>query len=296
MALVPNGSGGWAYAEQGVPPEYVARGATTVTQYQQLASQDLSDRQIGAQREIADQQQALNEKQFAAQQEQYAQQQQQVDEQAARQSQYDTGRAAALAEGTQAVEGAFSKFSPVYFQQYARDYMTKAQDQIDYQKRDATKNLGFALARQGISSSQAGVNQTGLIDETAGRAAAEQTALAQTDAANRQAQTAAAKQNLLTQVGASQSIGSPIAGSSVQDIENSLQTQRNAISGITSSAGDVTASLNAVPTVNTLGSIFSGVLGGAGNLLGGIQAGQISGQFNKGLAGTNPGGSSTRID
>jgi len=293
MTMVPNGSGGWAFAEEGVPPEYVAKGATTVTQYQQLASQDLSDRQIAAQREIADQQQALNEKQFGAQQEQYAQQQRQVEEQAERQSQYDTGRAGALAEGNRSIENAFAQFSPEYFQGYARDYMAKAGDQIDYQKDQATKDLGFQLARQGISSSQAGVNQTGLIDETAGRAAAEQTALAQQQAAALQGNTAAAKQNLLNQVAASQSIGSPIAGSSVQDINNSLQTQRNAISGITSSAGDVTSSLKAVPTVNSLGSIFSGVLGGAGSLLGGVQSGQIQGHFGRGLAGTSPGGSST---
>jgi hypothetical protein len=263
----------------------------TVTEYQQMAAQDLSDKQIQSQKDIAGQQQTFNEQQAQAQADQYAQQQKQVTEQADRQSQYDTGRAATLADSTNQINTAFSRFSPEYFKQYAKDYLSKAQDQIDYQRRQATKDLGFALARQGIGSSQAGVNQTGLIDETAGRATAEQTEAAQQAAAGLQTDVANARQNLGTQVINAQSIGSPIAGSTIQDVNTALQTQRNAVSPLATSAGDVASSLQAVPTVNTLGSIFSGVLGGAGNFVGGLQSGQIMGQFRSGLAGTSPRGS-----
>lgn len=283
------------WVEQGVPGEYANRGVTTVAQYQTEAAKDLSDRQIAAQRDIAAQQQAFNEAQFRAQQEQYAQQQRQTQEQAERQTQYDTGRGQALTEGMGQIDQAFARFSPEYFKGYARDYLAKGQDQIDYQRRQATKDLGFQLARQGIGSSQAGINQTGLIDETAGRATAEQTDLAQNAAAGLRTDVANARQNLGTQLVNAQSIGSPIAGSSIQDVNNSLQTQRNAISGVASNAGDVASTLTAQPTVNTLGSIFSGILGAGGNFLGGLQSGQIMGQFQKGLGGTNPSGGSTRF-
>src|SRR5580765_2068609 len=179
-----SGATNYYYTEQGVPGEYAARGAQTVSQYQTMASQDLSDKQIAANKEIAAQQAAFNEKQFAYEQEQYAQQQQQTNEQAARQSAYDTGRAQLLGEGTNQINTAFSKFSPEYFSQYAKDYMSKATDQIDYQKQQAQKDLAFGLARQGISSSQAGINEQGLLEETAGRATAEQTANAQQAEAN----------------------------------------------------------------------------------------------------------------
>ena len=116
-------------------------------------AQDLSDKQIAAQKAIADQQAGVQPATGRRQQQQYQQQQDQATQQAPRQSDYDTGRAQLLQQGTQQVSDAFSQFSPDYFNQYAQDYMSKAQDQIDYQKQQAQKDLGFALARQGISSS-----------------------------------------------------------------------------------------------------------------------------------------------
>jgi hypothetical protein len=295
MGIVRGSEGQIFWVEQGVPPEYAERGATTVAQYQTMASQDLSDKQIKAQAAIAEQQQALNTRQFEAQQEQTQQQQSQVDEQARRQSEYDIGRSQLLGEGTNQINQAFARFSPEYFQQYSRDYLAKAQDQIDYQQRQAQKDLGFALARQGLGVSQAGINQQGLLQETAGRATAEQTANAQQAAANLQANVAGAKQNLMTQLASSESIGSPIAGGSPEAVNQALQTQRSAISGVTNAAGDVTASLNAVPTVNTLSNIFGGILGSAGQFIAGNQAGRVLPAFQRGFAGTDPSGSSTRI-
>jgi hypothetical protein len=153
--------------------------------------------------------------------------------------------------------------------------------------------LAFATARQGISSSQANVNQLGLIDETAGRATAEQTANAQQAAASLQANTVDARQNLVNQVVASTNIGSPIAGRTIEDVGNALQTQKSAVSGVASNAGDTVASLQAVPNPGTLGTLFSGVLGAGGSLLGGIQAGNVRTAVNRGLAGTSPSGSSS---
>lgn len=284
--------------EAGVPQEYVDRGATTVAQYQTMASQDLSDKQLAAQQQIADQQQAFNQQQADAQKAQYDAQQKQVQDQAARQTTYDTGREQLVQQGAQQVNDAFSQFSPDYFNQYAKDYMSKAQDDITYQQNIAEKNLGFQLARQGISSSQAGVNQQGLIDESAGRATAEQTANAQSAEQQLQGQVASAKQNLLGQVTASESIGSPIAGSTIDDVNAALNTQKSAISGITTNAGDVTASIQGVPTVSPISNIFANVLGSAGSYLGGLQSNAALGAYKAaasgGLAGTSPNASSTK--
>jgi hypothetical protein len=280
------GNRGTRSVQDGVPDEYALRGAITVPQYQQMAAADLSDKQIAAQREIADQQNALNVQQFQAQQDQYAQQQKQVQDQAERQTAYDTGRSQLLGEGTQKVNDAFASFSPDYFQKYANDYMSKAQDQIDYQKQIAQKALAFGLARQGISSSQAGINQAGLLQETSGRATAEQTAAAQQAANQLQSNVAQTKQNLLGQVQSSESIGSPIAGSNIQDVNNALQTQRSAITGLTSTAGDTVSSLQGVPQVNSIGDIFAGLINTGSSLYGGLNAGGIAQQAALGRAGS----------
>jgi hypothetical protein len=281
------------YAEVGVPAEYVARGINTVAGYQQAAAQDTSDKQIQAQQQIATQQQAFNQQQADTQQQEFQQQQDQANAQAQRQSEYDTGRAQALGDASNQVNTAFAKFSPDYFQQYAKDYVSKAQDQIDYQKAQAEKNLAFGVARQGISDSQATVNQQGILDETAGRATADQTANAQQAAAQLQQNTAQARANILGQVANAQSIGSPIAGSTTEDVNAALNTQRSAISGIANTAGDTAASLQAVPVVNTLGNLFASAITSGGNALGGFNAGNVSQQVKAGLAGTSPGGTST---
>jgi hypothetical protein len=285
----PNGQTYQAFVEQGVPDGYAQQGITTVAQYQAKAAQDLGDKQIAAQQKIADQQQTFNQQQADQQKAQYDQQIQQAQDQASRQSEYDTGRATLLGQGTQQVNDAFSKFSPDYFNQYAEDYMSKAQDDISYQRNIAQKNLGFQLARQGISSSQAGVNQEGLIDENAGRATALQTANAQSAEHQLQGNVAAAKQNLLGQVTSSESIGSPIAGSSEQDVNAALNTQKSAISGVSSQAGDVTSSLAGVPTVSPLSNIFANVLGSAGSYLGGLQSNVALGAYQRAAAGGGTG-------
>ena len=289
-----DGNGQAAYAEAGIPQDYVEKGARTVTQYQEMAQQDLSDQQIAAQKEIAAQQADANAIAYGHQADLQVQQQAQTQQQANYQTQYDTERAKQLQDAQDQISGAFSRFSPDYFNQYVKDYMAKATDPITYQQNEAQKQLQFALARQGISSSQAGVNQEGLIQETAGRATDQAASDAQDAVNTLKSNVANARQNLIQQVGAAQSIGSPIAGSTIDDVNQALQTQRSQISGVSNTAGDVAASLQAVPQVNTLSNIFANVLGAGGSLLGGAQSGNIMSKFNAGLAGTDPGGTSTR--
>lgn len=277
------------YAEAGVPLDFVKRGAVTNTQYQLMAQQDLSDKQITAQKDIAQKQQDFNQQQFDYQKGLAQQQQQQVDEQANRQTEYDQGRSTLLGEGTKKVNDAFSGFSDDYFKNFAGAYMSKIQDQVNFQKAEAQKQLAFGMARQGIGDSQAMANKQGLLAETEGRTIADESVNAQNQANQLRSNVAAARQNLLGQVTSSESIGSPIAASDEPGIQSQLQTQRQAISGVTNSAGDVTASLQGVPTVNTLSNIFASVLGSAGSYLGGVQANQSLGYLRAGLAGRDPG-------
>jgi hypothetical protein len=285
------------WVEQGVPGQYAARGATTVAQYQTMASQDISNQQIAAQQSIASQQQAFNEQQLQYQQQQAQQQQDQANQQAALQSSYTTQRQDLLTQGADQINQAFSQFTPDYFNQYAQDYMSKAQDDITYQQQQAQKAEAFQTASQGISDSQANVNQQGLIQEDAGRATAEQTANAQQAEAQLQSNVSTAKSNLLGQVQSAEAIGSPIAGTSAGDVQSSIDTQRSAISGVTSQAGDIVSSLGAVPTVSPLSNIFAGVLGTAGSVASGTQASSALNAFKNagmgagvpGLGGTSPG-------
>lgn len=276
------------WVEQGIPDAYILRGATTVNQYQNMAAQDLSDKSIAAQREIAAQSQQFNQQQAQEQKQQIEEQKQETQQQANYQSQYDAGRAQALQEGQGRIDQAFARFTPEYFQQYTNDYMNKVNDQINYQRAQAQKDLAFQMARQGLTGSQAFANEQGKIAETAGRTQAEQLALAQADTDALRQRTASARQNLLNQVVQAQSIGSPIAGSTIDDVNANLTQQKNAISGVTSTAGDVTASLGGVPVVNTLSNIFGSVAGGVGAGLQGLNQGNIRVAINRGLAGTPP--------
>jgi len=252
--------------------------------------QELSAKQIAAQKAISDQQLALfNQQQFDYQKQLADKQQAQADAQAQRQTEYDTGRTNLLAEGSKAVNDAFSRFTDPYFQQYATDYMSKVKDQVQQQRTQANKQLAFGMARQGLIDSQATANQQGLLEETQGRTLADATAQAQQQTEQLRSNVANAKANLLGQVQASESIGSPIAAADEGGVSQALQTQRSAISGITNQAGDVSASLAGVPTVSPLSNIFASVINSAGNFLGGYQSGTGFQNFQAGLAGQKPG-------
>ena len=292
-------NGNVVWGDPGIPQKYIDMGIGTTAGWQLQAQQEASDQQLAQQKTLADQQLAFNTQQVSDQKAQQDALQAQADAQAKRQSDYDTGRAGLLATGTQSINDAFAKFSPDYFNQYTSDYMTKATDDINYQKDIASKQLLFGLARQGLGSSQTAADQQGLLEEDAGRATAAQTANAQ-DATNQlKTQVAGTKQNLLGQVTSAESVSPPIAGVNDQAISSALDTTRQAISGVTNNAGDTIASLGGVPTVSPLLNIFTNVLGSTGSFVSGQNALGVSNAFqsslNKGLGGTSPGGSSATV-
>jgi hypothetical protein len=84
---------------------------------------------------------------------------------------------------------------------------------------------------------------------------------------------------------ATQSIGSPIAGSTLDDVNAAIQTQKTAISGIDANANNIVAATSGVPQVSTLGNIFSGIVQGGGSYLSGVQA--ANARTGGGMFGTN---------
>jgi hypothetical protein len=275
MCLKSGGGGGLSQYQQ-----------ILMQQQQQVQAQELSNQQIAAQKEIAAQQNAFNEQQLQLQKDLATQQQQQADAQAARQSEYDTGRSKLLGEGSSAIDKAFSGFNDDYFNQFKNTYMGKVTDQVNQQKVEAQKQLAFGLARQGILDSQANANKQGLLAETEGRTIADATTDATNQANSLRSNVANAKSNLLGQVQASESVGSPIAASDEGGVQNALQTQRSVISGITNQAGDVISSLKGVPTVSPLANIFASVVNSVGSVNQGFGANAFSRGFSSGFNGS----------
>lgn len=286
--LYQTSDGRVTFGEVGVPQQYIDKGITTTAGYQLEAQKEMNDRQLAAQKDIATQQQQLNQTQFDYQKQLDDRQKAEADAQAGRQTAYDTGRSDLLKQGSGQIEQAFARFSPDYFNKYASDYMAKARDEVDYQKAQANRDIQFDTARRGVLGSQDYVNKYGLLAEKEGRALAEVSNQAKDSADQLRGQITGAKSNLLGQVQASQNIGSPIAGPDMGSVGTALQTQRQAISGVQNQAGDVVASVNPVPTVNSLGSIFGGLVGAGAAGLSGYQANRAMSAYNAGLAGTTP--------
>ena len=174
--------------------------------------------------------------------------------------------------------------------------MAKVCYKLGYLRKQADRDMMFGLARQGLTDSQQRANATGLLDEAQGRTIADEIGQAQTAAGQLQTNVGTAKKNLLDQVAAAQSVGPPISTSSLGDVNSALDQQNRQISGIAGNSQDVVASLKGVPTVSSLGNIFSGLVTGGSDYLGGAQAQNANLARAGGLAGTNPGsGKSTSL-
>ena len=72
---------------------------------------------------------------------------------------------AQLQQGTDAVNSAFSDFTPSFYQQAAQDYTNYATPQVDQQYQNTKNNLTYALARNGLTSSGAGVQRNNSLNQ-----------------------------------------------------------------------------------------------------------------------------------
>jgi hypothetical protein len=288
-----NSNGQTVAGETGLPQAAIDQGYTTVADWQYAEQNAVNDKSYKQTQDISDKQNAYNEKVLQYTKDTDAETKKQSQEQSDRQTTWDQGRAKLLSEGQQKVNDAFAQFTPDYFKGYTDKYLAQAADDIAYQKLPAQKQMAFGLARRGVIDSQSGINQAGVISEEEGRALAKSTQDA-TDSTNAlRSKVSNAKSNLLGEVLSAESIGSPIAAGTTAGVTTNLDTTSKAISGVTNSAGDVTASISGVPTVSTVSNIFGGALSAAGSYLGGTQAAAGLNRYNTalsgtGLSGTNP--------
>ena len=72
---------------------------------------------------------------------------------------------AQLQQGTDAVNSAFSDFTHSFYQQAAQDYTNYATPQVDQQYQNTKNNLTYALARNGLTSSGAGVQRNNSLNQ-----------------------------------------------------------------------------------------------------------------------------------
>jgi len=278
-------------ADPGLPQDAIDRGITTTGDYQQYSQNQIADRQIAAAKEIAAQGNAFNERQLAETKAIRDDIQRKSDEQAERRNVYMRGQTSALGDASTRINEAFGGFTDDYFSQYVRDWMAQAGNELGYNRGLANKGMLFGLARQGLSDSQELANQTGILDEAQGKAIVDETGKAQSGAATLRANIGAAKKGLLGQVAEAQAIAPPIETGTIGDVNNALDLQNRTISGIATGANDVAASLKAVPTVSPMGNVFTGLLGGAGGYMSGVNNQNSLAYYYGGVNGTNPGSS-----
>ncbi len=84
-------------------------------------------------------------------------------DEAAHQADLERGRQATISLGMKNIDNAFSGFDDNFYNNIAKQYTDYANPQLDTQYQQALKQLTYALARSGISSSSAaGAEQTNL--------------------------------------------------------------------------------------------------------------------------------------
>lgn len=74
-------------------------------------------------------------------------------------------RQAKITQGTQAIDQAFAGFTPEYYSGIEGAYTDYAQPELERQYQEALKNLTYALARKGLSSSTAAGDQQAKLEQ-----------------------------------------------------------------------------------------------------------------------------------
>jgi hypothetical protein len=270
-------------------PKSNAQAQAEESERQIAAQKELQTQSLQQQQKIADAQAAQNQQQFDYQKAQDDRRLQDTVDQSNRQAAWDQSRNAAAGKATNAVEAAFSRFSPEYFKQYQDDYMANSGGEINRQYGDATKELTYALARRGTLASSTGADQLGLLTETKGRKEADEANTAVTRANALKTQALSAKQGLLQQALSSDTLGSPIAPGSSDSVNAAIDAANRAVSQIGVTSGDYAASIKPPEqSLGTLSGIFAGALGGASNVMSGREDARVAAAYG----GPSPGASS----
>jgi hypothetical protein len=198
-----------------------------------------------------------------------AQEQASADQSAALTEQWQTGRSAEAQGATQSINDAFAQFTPDYYQKYAEAYQQNYDPEVERQYGLAKQDLGYGLARQGITQSQSAATQQGLLAQEKGRQEADIANKAQDAAATLQSQVASSKQNLLNTALSDQTLGSPVTPGSADAITSAFNTTSAALSSIKQTAQDTQSALSATPSYSSLGNIFGQAASGVANYVSG---------------------------
>lgn len=84
---------------------------------------------------------------------------------AAHQADLEAGRQRTIALGTKKIDNAFAGFDDNFYSNIAKSYTDYANPQLDTQYQQALKNLTYALARSGLSSSTAAGTEQANLDK-----------------------------------------------------------------------------------------------------------------------------------
>jgi hypothetical protein len=205
------------------------------------------------------------------QQTQQQQTQSLADQQAALTEQWQTGRSQEATQATNAVNQAFSKFTPDYYSGYVKAYEQNYDPEVERQYGIAQQQLGYGLARSGLTQSQTAATQQSLLAEDKGRQEATIANQAVDAGTALQGNVENAKQNLLSTALSDQTLGSPITPGSADAITAQFDQTSKALSQVTTQAGDVVNTLAAPPTYNALGNLFGNAASGVASYLSGNQ-------------------------
>lgn len=172
------------------------------------------------------------------------------DQQMAETKAEEAARQARVVQGRQNIDSTFDNtFTPSYFDKYASDYSGYYNPQLDDQFAKTKQDLIYALSRQGILSSQAGVDKLAEADKQLAEKRLQVSSEA-TDAAN------ALRSNVEKQRSGLYSLNESSADPSA----------------ISTRAGAEATSLAAPVSYSPLGDVFSGLLGGLGSFMSGMQS------------------------
>lgn len=175
--------------------------------------------------------------QAAAAQAQATQQQNQILEQQAQQTQADAdARQAAITQGQQNINNAFSQFDDNWFNQISQNYKNYAQPQLDDQYGVAKNNVTYSLARNGTTNSSMAGYQFGQLAKEYGINQDQIDSTADNYANNARAN----------------------VNSQKQAVEDQLDSTANADQANTS-ALSAAASIGQQPTFSPLGNLFTNV-------------------------------------
>ena len=253
---------------------------------QQTQQAQLSADQLAQEKTIADQQASFNQSQLDYQKSQDQVTQQNATNQANLQTTWDAARNANAASATGSINSAFSQFTPQYFQDYADTYAVAGDNEIGRQQGLAQQQATYGLARAGQLQGSNAAYQQGQIDQTAGKAMADQANAAQTAANTLQSNTLNAKSSLTSQALSTDTLGSPIASTTSDGVQSAIDASNRALSGVTANAGSYAASVNPVsPTLGSLAGIFSGAASGVAAGVSGVNQANTSAAFGQGLSG-----------